>query len=133
MTAVLPEKATSYDVARIRRDFPVLHRLVRANKPLIYLDNAATTQKPQAVIDRLVRYYSEENSNVHRGVHYLSEVATAAYESARTTVKRFINAGDEKEIIFTKGTTDGINLVASSWGRRNVGPGDEIPISAIEH
>ncbi|PYQ50271.1 MAG: cysteine desulfurase CsdA [Acidobacteria bacterium] len=132
MTAVLPERRTEYDVERIRRDFPILHRTIRG-KPLVYLDNAATTQKPQAVIDRLVRYYSEENSNVHRGVHYLSEVATAAYESARTTVKKFVNARDEKEIVFTRGTTEGINLVMSSWGRRNVAAGDEILITAIEH
>jgi cysteine desulfurase/selenocysteine lyase len=124
--------STHYDVDRIREDFPILAREIRG-KRLVYLDNAATTQKPRAVIDRIVRYYSEENSNVHRGVHYLSEVATAAYEGARTTVKRFINARDEKEIVFTKGTTDGINLVASAWGRRNVGEGDEILISSIEH
>ncbi|HYS55672.1 MAG TPA: cysteine desulfurase [Thermoanaerobaculia bacterium] len=132
MTAVLPERQTDYDVERIRRDFPILHRTIREKK-LVYLDNAATTQKPQAVIDRLVKYYSEENSNVHRGVHYLSEVATAAYESARTTVKKFINARDEKEIVFTRGTTEGINLVMSAWGRRNVGAGDEVLITAIEH
>jgi cysteine desulfurase/selenocysteine lyase len=133
MTAVLPEKQTAYDVERLRRDFPILHRTVRGGKQLVYLDNAATTQKPQAVIDRLVTYYSEENSNVHRGVHYLSEVATAAYESARTTVKKFINARDEKEVVFTRGTTEGINLVASSWGRHHVGAGDEVLITAIEH
>jgi cysteine desulfurase/selenocysteine lyase len=126
------EPALRFDVERIRHDFPILSRDVRG-KRLVYLDNAATTQKPRAVIDRIVRYYSEENSNVHRGVHYLSEVATAAYEGARTTVRRFINARDEKEIIFTKGTTDGINLVAAAWGRRNVGAGDEVLISAIEH
>ena len=122
----------TYDVAKIRRDFPILSRNARG-KPLVYLDNAATTQKPQQVIDRIVRYYSEENSNVHRGVHYLSEIATAAYEGARSTVKRFINAADEKEIVFTRGTTEGINLVASSWGRRNVAEGDEVLISALEH
>ena len=133
MTAILSERRTGYDVERIRRDFPILHRTIRGGKKLVYLDNAATTQKPQAVIDRLVRYYSEENSNVHRGVHYLSEVATAAYESSRTTVKRFINAGDEKEIVFTRGTTESINLVTSSWGRRNVRAGDEVLITAIEH
>ena len=132
MTAVLPERRTAYDVERIRRDFPILHRTIRG-KTLVYLDNAATTQKPQAVIDRLVKYYSEENSNVHRGVHYLSEIATAAYEAARTTVKKFIHARDEKEIVFTRGTTEGINLVVSSWGRHNVGEGDEILITAIEH
>src|SRR5262249_29333018 len=122
----------AYDVAKIRRDFPILNRAVRGKK-LVYLDNAATTQKPQAVIDRIVRFYSEENSNVHRGVHYLSETATPAYESARTTVKRFINARDEKEIVFTRGTTESINLVASSWGRHNVRAGDEVLITAIEH
>ena len=132
MTAILRARSLQYDVEQVRRDFPILHRTVRGKK-LVYLDNAATTQKPQAVIDRIVRYYTEENSNVHRGVHYLSEVATAAYESARTTVKRFLNARDEKEIVFTRGTTEGINLVASSWGRTNVRSGDEIVISAIEH
>ena len=124
--------ASRFDVDRVRADFPILKRDVRG-KQLVYLDNAATTQKPQSVIDRIVRYYSEENSNVHRGVHYLSEVATAAYEGSRTTVARFLNARDEKEIIFTRGTTDGINLVASSWGRSNVRSGDEVLISAIEH
>ncbi len=122
----------NFDVERIRREFPILSRSARG-KPLVYLDNAATTQKPQAVIDRIVRYYSEENSNVHRGVHFLSEVATAAYEDVRTTVKRFLNARSEKEIVFTRGTTEGINLVTQSWGRKNIGAGDEIIISAIEH
>ncbi|HEX7192941.1 MAG TPA: cysteine desulfurase [Thermoanaerobaculia bacterium] len=131
MSAVIREHDT-LDVARIRRDFPILARNVRG-KRLVYLDNAATTQKPQAVIDRIVRYYTEENSNVHRGVHYLSEVATAAYESARTTVKKFIHARDEKEIVFTRGTTEAINLVAQAWGRANVGAGDEVLITAIEH
>ncbi len=128
-----PLAADSLDADRIRRDFPILHRTVRTNRKLVYLDNAATTQKPQQVIDRIVRYYSDENSNVHRGVHYLSEVATAAYENARTTVKRFIGARDEKEIVFTRGTTEGINLVAQTWGRKNVGAGDEVLITAIEH
>jgi cysteine desulfurase/selenocysteine lyase len=132
MSAIATAEKTMYDVARIRRDFPILARSVHG-KPLVYLDNAATTQKPQAVIDRLVRYYTHENSNVHRGVHYLSEIATAAYESARTTVKDFIHARDEKEIIFTRGTTEGINLVAHTWGRRNLRQGDEVLISAIEH
>jgi cysteine desulfurase/selenocysteine lyase len=121
-----------FDVTRIRKDFPILARSVRG-KRLVYLDNAATTQKPQAVIDRIVRYYTEENSNVHRGVHYLSEVATAAYEGARTTVKRFVNARDEKEIVFTRGTTEAINLVAQTWGRANIGKNDEVLITAIEH
>jgi cysteine desulfurase/selenocysteine lyase len=125
-------RTTNYDLARIRRDFPILSRTVRG-KPLVYLDNAATTQKPNAVIDRVVRYYREENSNVHRGVHYLSEIATAAYEAARTTVKLALNARDEKEIVFTRGTTEAINLVVSSWGGTNVRQGDEVLISAIEH
>src|SRR5437763_236962 len=123
---------TRYDVERVRKDFPILSRTVRG-KPLVYLDNAATTQKPNAVIDRIVRYYREENSNVHRGVHYLSEIATAAYEAARTTVKLALNARDEKEIVFTRGTTEAINLVTSSWGGTNVRAGDEVLISAIEH
>jgi cysteine desulfurase/selenocysteine lyase len=121
-----------YDVERIRRDFPILARSVRGRQ-LVYLDNAATTQKPQQVIDRIVRYYREENANVHRGVHYLSEVATAAYEAARTTVQRFLNAKSEKEIVFTRGTTEAINLVAQTWGRANVREGDEVLITAIEH
>jgi cysteine desulfurase / selenocysteine lyase len=137
MTARLEEvqagvSAPHYDVERIRRDFPILSRTVRG-KRLVYLDNAATTQKPQQVIDRIVRYYTEENSNVHRGVHYLSEVATLAYENARGFVARFINASGEKEIVFTRGTTESINLVAQAWGRANVREGDEILISAIEH
>ena len=131
MSVAFQENAT-YDVARIRQDFPILRTHVRG-KPLVYLDNAATTQKPQAVIDRIVRYYTQENSNVHRGVHHLSEVATAAYEGARTTVRRFINARDEKEIVFTRGTTESINLVAQTYGRVHVGAGDEVLITAIEH
>jgi cysteine desulfurase/selenocysteine lyase len=121
-----------YDVEDVRRDFPILARDVRG-KRLVYLDNAATTQKPRRVIDRLVRYYTEENSNVHRGVHYLSELATMEYENARGTVQRFINASSEKEIVFTRGTTEAINLVMQTWGRTNIGAGDEILISAIEH
>jgi cysteine desulfurase/selenocysteine lyase len=122
----------AFDVERVRRDFPILRRTVRGN-PLVYLDNAATTQKPRQVIERLVRYYEEENSNVHRGVHYLSEVATAAYEGARGVIQRFINARSEKEVVITRGTTEGINLVAQTWGRQNVREGDEIVITAIEH
>jgi cysteine desulfurase/selenocysteine lyase len=132
MSAVAAAEKTMYDVARIRRDFPILRREVHG-KPLVYLDNAATTQKPQQVIDRIVRYYTEENSNVHRGVHYLSQIATEAYEGTRTTVRHFLNARSEKEIVFTRGTTDGINLVAYAWGRRNVKAGDDVIISAIEH
>ena len=132
MTVAAHVPRGAFDVERIRRDFPILSTKVRGN-PLVYLDNAATTQKPNAVIDRIVRYYSEENSNVHRGVHYLSEVATKAYEDVRTVVKQFLNARTEKEIVFTRGTTESINLVMQSWGRKNVGAGDEIIISAIEH
>ncbi len=131
MTAMLLDK-TMYDVDAIRKDFPILQRQVYG-KPLVYLDNAATTQKPRQVIDRLVRYYEEENANVHRGVHHLSQVATEAYEGVRTKIKRFLNARNEKEIIFTRGTTEGINLVAWTWGRKFVSAGDEIIISAIEH
>ncbi len=123
---------TPLDVTRVRADFPILSRTVRG-KRLVYLDNAATTQKPRQVIDRIVRYYTEENSNVHRGVHYLSELATMEYENARGVVQRFINAASEKEIVFTRGTTESINLVMQTWGRTNVGEGDEILITAIEH
>jgi cysteine desulfurase/selenocysteine lyase len=130
--SALVQTPTAYDVERIREDFPILRRTARGKK-LVYLDNAATTQKPQAVIDRIVRYYSEENSNVHRGVHYLSELATMEYENARGRVCRFLNANSEKEIVFTRGTTESINLVAQSWGRKNVNEGDQILISAIEH
>ena len=119
-------------MARIREDFPILKELVHG-KPLVYLDNAATTQKPQAVIDALVNYYQTENSNVHRGVHTLSQLATDAYEGAREKVRRFINAEHDKEIIFVRGTTEGINLVAQTYGRANIGPGDEIIITAMEH
>lgn len=132
MSALTEATAVHYDIERIRQDFPILARTVRGKK-LVYLDNAATTQKPQQVIDRIVRYYSQENSNVHRGVHYLSELATIEYENARGFVQRFINAKSEKEIVFTRGTTESINLVAQAWGRANVREGDEIIISAIEH
>ena len=122
----------TFDVTRIREDFPILRQEVHG-KPLVYLDNAATSQKPQAVIDALVRYYSCENANVHRGVHMLSERSTGHYESARQIAQKFLNAGRAEEIIYTRGTTEGINLVAQTYGRRNVGPGDEILISALEH
>ena len=123
---------TSLDVARIREDFPILKQEVHG-KPLVYLDNAATSQKPQVVLDTLMRYYTTENSNVHRGVHYLSEQATQDYEGARGKVRQFINASDEREIIFVRGTTEGINLVAHSYGRQHLVEGDEIIISAMEH
>ena len=123
---------TGFDAERVRADFPVLQQLVNG-KPLIYLDNGATSQKPQAVIDELVRYYSTENANVHRGVHTLSQNATEDYEGARAKVKRLLNAADDHEIIFTRGTTDSINMVAQSYGRQNIGPGDEIIVSNMEH
>ena len=121
-----------YDVYKIREDFPILKTKVK-NKPLVYFDNAATTQKPQQVIDTLDKYYTSMNSNIHRGVHYLSNIATDAYEDARIKVKNFINAASEKEIIFTSGTTESINLVANSFGRSNLKEGDEIIISNMEH
>ena len=124
--------ANTFDVARIRGDFPILKEMVNG-KPLVYLDNAATTQKPQAVIDALVNYYMTENSNVHRGVHTLSQLATDAYEGAREKVRKFINAEHDKEIIFVRGTTEGINLVAQTYGRTNIGAGDEIIVTAMEH
>ncbi len=120
------------DVARIREDFPILKQTVNG-KPLVYLDNAATSQKPQSVIDALVDYYSTENSNVHRGVHTLSQLATDDYEAARSKIRQFINAAEDHEIIYVRGTTEGINLVAQTYGRQNVGPGDEIIISTMEH
>jgi cysteine desulfurase / selenocysteine lyase len=126
------EVGARFDVERIRRDFPVLQRKVHG-KPLVYLDNAATSQKPKAVIDTLTRYYSEINSNIHRGIHHLSEEATTAYEEARTKVKGFLNAADEHEIVFVRGTTEAINLVAHSYGRAFVKPGDEIVLTAMEH
>lgn len=121
-----------FDVESIRRDFPILSTMVRG-KPLVYLDNAATTQKPRQVIERLGRYYSEENSNVHRGVHYLSELATDEFEKARRTIRDFLGASSEKEIIFVRGTTEAVNLVARTFGRKRVGAGDEVVITAIEH
>ena len=120
------------DVARIREDFPILNHQVHG-KQLIYLDNAATSQKPQIVIDTLNRYYNTENANVHRGIHSLSQLATQEFEDARSKVRRLLNASDDREIIFVRGTTEGINLVAQSYGRQNVGEGDEIIVSAMEH
>ena len=121
-----------FDVERIREDFPVLGREVNGH-PLVYLDNGASSQKPNQVIDRLDRYYRLEHANIHRGVHHLSQQATEAYEQARETVRSFINAKNRHEVLFTKGTTDGINLVASSFGREFLKPGDEVIISTMEH
>lgn len=120
------------DIQRIRADFPILNQSVNGH-PLVYLDNAATTQKPQAVIDALVNYYSRDNSNVHRGAHTLSDRATASFENARQTLAGFINAPSARQIIWTRGTTESINLVACSWGGANLKPGDRILVSALEH
>jgi cysteine desulfurase/selenocysteine lyase len=127
-----PTTAAAFEVQRIRADFPILRRTVHG-KPLVYLDNAATTQKPQVVLEALARYYSEINSNVHRGVHNLSELATDAYERARGTVRGFFNAASEREIVFTRNATEGINLVAQAFARPKLQPGDEVLISAMEH
>ncbi len=121
-----------FDVERARADFPILQQKVHG-KPLVYLDNAATAQKPRAVIEAISRYYEGTNSNVHRGVHYLSEQATNEYEEVRRTAQKFLNAADPREIIFVRGTTEGINLVAQSFGRSNVQAGDEILITGMEH
>ncbi|MGN6293938.1 MAG: SufS family cysteine desulfurase [Chitinophagaceae bacterium] len=122
----------TFDVQALREQFPILKRQVKGY-PLIYLDNAATSQKPQVVIDALVNYYTGFNANIHRGIHSLAEEATAAFEATRDAVKSFINASSREEIIFTRGTTEGINLVAATWGRANVKAGDEIIISTMEH
>ena len=121
-----------FDLARVRADFPILRQEVRG-RPLVYLDSAATGQKPQAVLDAITRYYTHDNANVHRGVHILSERATQAFEDAREAVRRFIHAKDVREVIFVRGTTEAINLVAATYGRKHVGPGDEVLISAMEH
>ena len=120
------------DVQAVRQQFPILDRMVKG-KPLVYFDNAATTQKPQVVIDALVNYYSGYNANIHRGIHTLAEEATAAFEATRNTVQQFINALYREEIIFTRGTTEGINLVANTWGRQNIKAGDEVLITTMEH
>jgi cysteine desulfurase/selenocysteine lyase len=124
--------ARAFDVQKVRRDFPILHQKVHG-KPLVYLDNAATTQKPLSVIEAIGNYYRHDNSNIHRGVHTLSERATEAYENVREAARKFLNAASTKEIIFVRGTTEAINLVAQSYGRKNVGSGDEIVITAMEH
>src|SRR5678815_687378 len=121
-----------YDVYELRKQFPVLQRELKG-KPLVYFDNAATSQKPLSVIEALVDYYSNYNANIHRGIHTLAEEATAAYEATREAAREFIGAGSVEEIIFTRGTTEGINLVAYTWGRTNIKKGDEIIISTLEH
>src|SRR2546426_12174191 len=120
-----PTRVLSFEADSIREDFPILKQLVYG-KPLVYLDNAATSQKPTAVVDAMTRYYSTDNLNIHRGVHLLSERATQQYEEARVKAQHFINASAPKEIIFTRGTTEAINLVAGSYGRANVNSGDEV-------
>ncbi len=124
--------AAPFDVARVRGDFPLLARPSRG-RPLVYLDNANSTQKPRSVIETESRFYAEQYANIHRGVYLLSQDATEAYDRARAQVARFLNAQDAREIVFVRGTTEAINLVASSWGRANLGPGDEVLISAMEH
>ena len=121
-----------FDVRRIRADFPILGERVQG-RPLVYLDNGATAQKPRAVIDALSQYYATQNANVHRGVHHLSQVATDAYEAARRKVATFINAASDREIVFVRGTTEGINLIAQTFGRGQIGAGDEIIVSEMEH
>jgi cysteine desulfurase/selenocysteine lyase len=135
MTAIdkaVLQTANHLDLARVRADFPILDLDVNG-KRLVYLDNAASSQMPQAVIDRIVRYQTSEHANIHRAVHYLSEKATSEYEAARRKVQRFINAREEREVILTSGTTDGINLVAHGFGRKFIGEGDEIILTTLEH
>jgi cysteine desulfurase / selenocysteine lyase len=124
--------AEPFDVDRVRCDFPILARAVRS-KSLVYLDSAATTQKPRRVVESMARFFDQENANVHRGVHFLSEKATASYEGARERVRRFLNAREAREIIFVRGTTEAINLVAFTFGKQRVGPGDEVLVTAMEH
>src|SRR3954464_7653692 len=126
------QPAPTFDPHKVRADFPILHTTVNG-KPLIYLDNGATTQKPRQVIDAISRYYESQNANIHRGVYRLSQIATDLYESARKKVTAFINAADEKECLFVRGTTEGINLVAGCWGRTFLKAGDEMLVSSLEH
>ncbi len=132
MSAARPLSRTSLDVAAIRRDFPILHQEING-KPLVYLDNAASSQRPRAVIDAIARYYEHDHANIHRGVHTLSQRATDQYEAARESVRKFIRARSTKEIVFVRGTTEAINLVAQSFARPKLQPGDEILISGLEH
>ena len=123
---------TPFNINKIRSEFPILSEKAYG-KPLVYFDNAASSQKPKVVIDALVDYYSTTNANVHRGVHFLSQKASTAFDAVREKVKTFINASSEREIIFVRGTTEAINLVASTYGRKNIGQGDEILISAMDY
>ncbi len=130
--AAVPSAVVAFDVARLRRDFPILDLKVN-DKPLIFLDNAASSQMPRQVMERWIKYRSEQHANIHRAVHYLSETATAEYEAARRKVQAFINAGELREVIFTSGTTDAINLVAHGYGRKFFQAGDEIILTTLEH
>lgn len=132
MTDPALKTAPAFDAEKVRADFPILHQEVNGH-PLVYLDNAATTQKPQAVIQAIVDYYQQDNSNVHRGAHALAERATEKFEAARSKVAQFINAPDACQVIWTRGTTESINLVAASWGRANLHKGDRVLVSAMEH
>jgi cysteine desulfurase/selenocysteine lyase len=132
MSTLTSSIAAGFDVEKIREDFPVLKQTVHG-QPLVYLDSAATAQKPTAVVDAIRKFHEVDCANIHRGVHELSQRSTAAYEEARSKVKTFLNSASENELIFVRGTTEGINLVSSSWGRKNVKAGDEIIISAMEH
>ena len=132
MATPIQDSPSEQDVIRVRQDFPILQRAVR-DKPLVYLDSAATTQKPKQVLDALANYYAQQNANIHRGVYVLSAEATAAYDEARRKVQHFVNARSAQEVIFTRNSTESINLVAHSFGRENVGPGDEVLITHMEH
>jgi cysteine desulfurase/selenocysteine lyase len=132
LSALKPRSGSAFDVERIRADFPIL-KLKPGGKPLVYLDNAASSQMPQQVIDRLVRYQTTQHANIHRAVHTLSEIATAEYEEARRKIARFINAREEREVIFTSGTTEAINLAMHGYGRKYIGAGDEIILTTLEH
>jgi cysteine desulfurase / selenocysteine lyase len=132
MSTLTSAVARAFDVEKIREDFPILKQKIHG-KPLVYLDNAATAQKPQVVIDAIRKFYEVDNANIHRGVHELSQRSTAAYEKVRTKVRRLLHAKSDKEIIFLRGTTEAINLVTQSWGRRNIKAGDEIIIAGLEH
>src|SRR5689334_21568554 len=132
MSTASSEVSATFDVERIREDFPVLKQKIHG-KPLVYLDNAATAQKPQSVIDAIVKFYEVDCANIHRGVHELSQRSTAKYEETRNKVKRFLHAKSTHEIIFVRGTTEGINLVTQTWGRKNIQEGDEIIVAGLEH
>ncbi|MGH2644486.1 MAG: aminotransferase class V-fold PLP-dependent enzyme, partial [Chitinophagaceae bacterium] len=132
MITLAENKRTTFDVKSIRKKFPALHQKVNGH-PLVYFDNAATSQKPQEVIDALSHFYENDNANIHRGIHTLAERATAAFEETRKAIQSFIHSSEVEEIIFTSGTTGGINLIAQTYGRKFLRKGDEVIISAMEH